>query len=120
MLLLKRTKLVLVVVGAVLLYAMSFLASMSSEPYTFAREFVKHDPRFTQVTGVPKAQRLLIWRGYSDDVGDQEGRASLNLRVEGTRGVFDVPMELRKQQGQWSVVRAKAITERGETVLVVE
>lgn len=52
--------------------------------------------------------------------GDKDGEASLTMRVTGERGEFNVPLALQKRQGRWSVVSAKAISEKGETTVVVE
>ncbi len=51
--------------------------------------------------------------------GDNSGEAALTMRVAGERGAFDVPLSLKKSQGRWSVVYARAINEEGEAVVIV-
>lgn len=67
-----------------------------------------------------KGQRLKVWRGFSYSFGDLDGEASLTVHVTGERGAFDVPLALKKRQGRWSVVSARAVSEKGETVAIVE
>jgi hypothetical protein len=72
------------------------------------------------VTGPQRDQRLNFWRGFSYSFGDNDGEASLTLRVKGDRGAFDVPLALKKRQGLWSVVNAKTVDDNGETVVIIE
>lgn len=116
----KRRHLVLLVVGTVLVHALVYFLTITGEPYEYAREFAMHDPRVTKVTGSQRVQRLNFWHGYSYSFGDREGSASLGLRVEGDHGKFDLPLVLQKRQGRWMVVSAKAINEKGETIVIVE
>ncbi len=52
--------------------------------------------------------------------GDGSGDASLTMRVIAERGKFNVPLALHKRQGRWAVVSAKAVNDKGETVVIVE
>lgn len=108
---------VLVFIAVVLLV---YFTTVNSEVYEFADGFVAQDTRVANVTG-RQSERSLRWlSGFDMSYGDNDGEASLTLRVTGDRGTFDVPLALKKWQGRWSVVSAKAVGEQGETVLIAE
>ncbi len=112
-----------VVLAAVVFAAVVLLvrfSAVNSEVYEFADGFVAQDGRIATVTG-RQGERSLRWlKGFSMSYGDSSGEASLTVRVAGERGTFDVPLSLEKRQGSWVVVSAKAINEKGETVVIVE
>lgn len=111
---------VLLVVGSLVVYGLAYWLTITSEAYEYGRYFVMEDQRVIKVTGSQRNQRLSFWSGFESSFGDNDGEASLTVRVTGDRGTFDVPMELKKRQGRWSVVGAKAVNEKGETVVIVE
>ena len=94
--------------------------AVNSEAYEFAEGFVAQDGRVASLTGKQGERSLLWFKGFSMSYGDKDGEASLTMRVTGERGEFNVPLALQKRQGRWSVVSAKAISEKGETTVVVE
>jgi hypothetical protein len=120
MMLPKPRHLVLLVVVSLVVYALIYFQATTGEPYEYGRHFVTEDQRVTKVTGPQRDLRLNFWRGFSYSFGDNDGEASLTLRVQGDRGTFDVPLALKKRQGRWSVVSAKAVDEKGEIVMIVE
>ena len=116
----KPRHLVLMLVVILAVYALTNFQAITGEPYEYGRHFVMEDQRVIKVTGPQREQQLRLWSGYSHSFGDNDGEASLTLRVTGDRGTFDVPLALQKRQGRWSVVSASAVNEKGETVVVVE
>lgn len=116
----KLRHLVFLLIGSLSVYALIYFLATTGEAYEYGRHFVMEDRRVANVTGRLHHQRLGFWSGFSSSLGDSDGEASLTVHVRGDRGTFDVPLELRKRQGRWSVVGAKAISERGETVVIVE
>jgi hypothetical protein len=112
------------VIAAVLVFAAVLLlvhfTTVNSEVYEFADGFVAQDGRITKLTG-RQSKRALRWhKGFGMSYGDSSGEASLTMQVTGDQGTFDVPLVLLKRQGRWSVVSAKAVSEKGETVVIVE
>jgi hypothetical protein len=112
------------VIAAVLVFAAVLLlvhfTTVNSEVYEFADGFVAQDGRITKLTG-RQSERTLRWRkGFGMSYGDSSGEASLTMHVTGDQGTFDVPLVLQKKQGRWIVVGAKAVNEKGETVVIVE
>jgi hypothetical protein len=104
--------------AAVLLFV--GVVTVKSDAYEFAEDFVARDERILRVTG-RQTERSLRWLGgFSMSYGDNSGDATLTVRVVGDRGSFDIPLELRKSQGRWSVVRAMAINERGDRFVIAE
>ena len=95
-------------------------AAVNSEVYEFADGFVAQDRRIVSLTGRQDERGLRWLKGFSMLYGDSSGEATLTVRVAGERGAFDVPLSLKKSQGRWSVVGAKAVNEKGEAVLIVE
>ena len=104
---------------AVVVFIVRF-AAVNSEVYEFADDFVAKDARIASLTG-RQDERALRWtKGFSMSYGDNSGEAALTVRVAGERGAFDVPLSLKKSQGRWGVVYAKAINEKGQAVVIVE
>lgn len=120
MMLPKPRHLVLMVVVMLAVYALTNFQAITGEPYEYGRHFVMEDQRVTKVTGPQREQQLRLWSGYSHSFGDKDGEATLTVHVIGERGAFDIPLVLKKRQGRWSVVSAKAVNEKGETTVVVE
>jgi hypothetical protein len=120
MMLPKPRHLVLLVVGSLVVYGLIYFQMTTGEAYEYGRHFVMEDQRVTKLTGPQRDQRLNFWRGFSYSFGDKDGEASLTMRVTGERGEFNVPLALQKRQGRWAVVSAKAISEKGETFVIVE
>ena len=120
MMLPKPRHLVLMAIVMLAVYALTNFQAITGEPYEYGRHFVMEDQRVLKVTGPQREQRLRLWSGYSHSCGDNDGEASLTLRVTGDRGTFDVPLALQKRQGRWSVVSAKAVDEKGETFVIVD
>ena len=116
----KPLHLVLLVVGSLVVYALVYFLAITGEAYEYGRHFVMEDQRVTKVTGPQQDQRLNVWSGFSYSFGDLDGEASLTVHVTGELGAFDVPLALKKRQGRWSVVSARAVSEKGETVVIVE
>lgn len=108
---------VLVFVAVVLLV---YFTTVNSEVYEFADQFVAEDARVGKATGRQFERKLRWHEGFSMSYGDGSGEASLTMRVIAERGEFNVPLALHKQQGRWAVVSAKAVNEKGETVVIVE
>lgn len=120
MMLPKRRHLMLLIVGSLLVYGLAYWLTITSEAYEYGRHFVMEDQRVITVTGSQRSQRLSFLSGFESSFGDNDGEASLTVRVLGDRGTFDVPLVLKKRQGRWSIISAKAINEKGETTIVVE
>ena len=116
----KPRHLVLLVVGSLVVYALIYIQATTGEAYEYGRHFVTEDQRVTRVTGPQRDQRLSFWSGFSYSFSDGDGEASLTVHVTAERGAFDVPLALKKRQGHWSVVSAKAVSEKGETIVIVE
>lgn len=116
----KPRHMVLLLVGSLGVYALIYFLATTGEAYEYGRYFVTEDQRVANVTGQQHEQRLSFWSGFGFSFGDHDGEASFTVRVKGERGTFDVPMELKKLQGRWSVVGAKAVSAKGETVVIVE
>lgn len=112
------------VVAAVAVFAAVVLlvrfTAVNSEVYEFADTFVAQDKRIASLTGTQDNRSLLWFKGFAMTYGDKDGEASLTVRVTGERGEFNVPLALQKRQGRWAVVGAKAVNEKGETVVIVE
>ena len=94
--------------------------TVNSEVYEFADGFVAQDGRIAKLTGRQSERTLRWYKGFGMSYGDNSGQASLTMRVNGDQGTFDVPLVLQKKQGRWSVVSAKAVSDKGETVVIVE
>lgn len=120
MMLPKPRHLVLMVVVMLAVYALTNFQAITGEPYEYGRHFVMEDQRVIKVTGPQREQQLRLWSGYSHSFGDNDGEASLTVRVMGDQGTFDVPLTLQKRKGRWSVVGAKAVDEKGSTTVIVE
>lgn len=116
----KPRHVVLLLVGSLGAYALIYCLATTGEAYEFGRHFVTEDQRVASVTGPQHDQRLGFWSGFNYSLSDSDGEASLTVHVRGDRGTFDVPMELKKRQGRWSVVSAKTVSEKGDTVVIVE
>ena len=100
--------------------ALVYFTTLNSEAYEFADGYVAQNGRITELTG-RQSERTLRWhKGFDMSYGDNDAEASLTVRVTGGRGTFDVPLSLKKRQGRWSVVSAKAVNEKGETFAIVE
>lgn len=116
----KPRHLIMLVVGSLVVYGLIYFQMTTGEAYEYGRHFVMEDQRVRELTGTQRDQRLSFWSGFSYSFGDKDGEASLTLRVKGDRGTFDVPLALKKRQGRWSVVSAKAVDEKGATFVIVE
>ena len=112
------------VVAAIAVFAAVVLlvrfTAVNSEAYEFAEGFVAQDGRVASLTGKQGERSLLWFKGFSMSYGDKDGEASLTIRVSGEGGVFDVPLSLKKSQGHWNVVSAKAINDKGDATSIVE
>jgi hypothetical protein len=108
-----------VAVFAAVVFLVRFSA-VNSEVYEFADGFVAQDGRIASLTGRQDERSLLWLKGFSMSYGNNNGEARLTVRVAGERGIFEVPMSLKKSQGRWNVVSAKAINDKGETTPIVE
>jgi hypothetical protein len=97
-----------------------YFTTVNSEVYEFADQFVAEDARVGKATGRQFERKLRWHEGFSMSYGDSSGEASLTMRVIAERGAFNVPLAPHKRQGRWSVVSAKAIDEKGETMVIVE
>ena len=100
--------------------ALVYFTTVNSEVYEFADGYVAQSSRITELTGRQSERTLRWYKGFDMSYGDNDGEASLTVRVTGDRGTFDVPLSLKKRQGRWSVAGAKAVNEKGETFVIVE
>jgi hypothetical protein len=116
----KPRHLVLMFVVMLAVYALTNFLAIAGEPYEYGRHFVMEDQRVIKITGSQREQKLRLWSGYSHSFGDNDGEASLTVRVTGDRDTFDVPLTLQKRQGRWSVANARAVNEKGETTVIVD
>ncbi|MCV2365027.1 cytochrome c oxidase assembly factor Coa1 family protein [Paucibacter sp. DJ1R-11] len=110
-------------VAYVLIFVLFTVVTMAlllkSEPYEFAEHYVATDEHVERTTGVQSSMYLAWWKGFRYTFSDRTGEAYFNFKVEGTRGRFDVRVDLQKQQGQWIVVRAKAFSNEGKAIDIV-
>ena len=100
--------------------ALVHFMTINGEVYEFADGYVAQSSRITELTGRQSERTLRWYKGFDMSYGDNDGEASLTVRVTGDRGTFDVPLSLKKRQGRWSVAGAKAVNEKGETFVIVE
>lgn len=116
----RPAQVVVAILGFAAVLALVHFTTVNSEVYEFADGFVAQNGRVTELTGRQSERTLRWYKGFDMSYGDNDGEASLTVRVTGDRGTFDVPIALKKRQGRWSVVSAKAVNEKGETVVIVE
>jgi hypothetical protein len=102
-----------------LVLAVVRFVTISSEPYSFANDFVASDQRITQVTGMQSKRSLVWWPGFGFAYGDNSGHAEFTFTVVGQRGTFKVAIKVEKKEGRWLVQHARVIAEQSGSAVDV-
>ena len=106
--------------GWVAIFVLTLMAGevylRDSAPAAAALQFVRHNQTVSQEVGGLRSARL-GWIGNIHYRG-QEGWASFNMEVVGSRTNGTVSVMLQRETGAWTVVDARMVTDSGEVVRI--
>ncbi|MDP2940514.1 MAG: cytochrome c oxidase assembly factor Coa1 family protein [Candidatus Omnitrophota bacterium] len=102
---LKKTwvKIILVlIVITILVYCVSYILVLRSEPYQFAKDYIKNDPKIKNELGEIKTIQLHFFNSSLEYSGPK-GEAEFLLTIKGQNGQRDLYISLKRSLGKWSV-----------------
>ena len=95
--------------------------TINGEAFQFAHRFLIESEDAARLTGRSQVKyRLSIFRGFEESSNTSEGEAHFTIIATSEIGIFEVPLELKKRQGSWNVIKASVLDQNGfKTELLV-